>query len=59
MLPSLHKRRVEGVVVPARRSRRLILLKPGCPPNDLTLRYRIFGHVMSVRLHPKPTNLHC
>jgi hypothetical protein len=52
---------VEGLVVPARGSRWITLVKRGCPPKDLSVRYRILGRVMSapVRPVPPPLNMRC
>jgi len=50
-------RPVRGVVVPARGSRWITLLERGCPPKDLTVRYRIFGRVTSAPLRPVPPPL--
>jgi hypothetical protein len=45
---------VEGMVVPARGSRWITLRERGCPPADLTVRYRLFGRTMSAPLRPNP-----
>jgi hypothetical protein len=45
---------VEGLVIPARGSRWITLRNRGCPPNDLSVRYRIFGNAMSAPLRPVP-----
>ena len=50
---------VAGTILAAHRSRSIVLLRPGCASDDLRVRYRVFGRVMSVRLRPKPTNLRC
>ena len=49
-----HRRPVAGITIPAHKSRSISLLRRGCPPADLRVRYRIFGRTMSTRLRPKP-----
>lgn len=51
--------RVAGTLLAGHKSRSIVLLRPGCASDDLRVRYRVFGRVMSVRLRPKPTNLRC
>jgi hypothetical protein len=51
---------VAGAVIFAHGSRSIMLLRPGCPPRDLRVRYRLFGRTLSVRLRPDPPSLpHC
>ena len=51
------RHRVNGLVVPARGSRWVTLQQRGCPPRDLTVRYRVFGRVMTAPLRPSPPPL--
>lgn len=51
--------RVDGLVLRKHKGRSVVLLTRGCAPDDLRVRYRVFGRVMSVRLRPKPATLRC
>ena len=60
LTPAHQRPPVAGAVVPAHQSRSITLLKSGCPPDDLSVRYRVFGRTMSVRLRPDlPSFAHC
>ena len=50
--PALRRPRVAGAVIRSHRSRSVVLLTRGCPPDDLRVRYRVFGRTMSTRLRP-------
>jgi hypothetical protein len=56
-VPWEERRPVKGLIVPARGSRWVTLRQRGCPPRDLTVRYRIFGRVVSAPLRPIPPPL--
>jgi hypothetical protein len=50
---------VAGTVIPGHQSRSIVLLTRGCPPDDLRVRYRVFGRTMSTRLRPQPSVSPC
>jgi hypothetical protein len=52
---------VAGTVIRGHGSREIVLKARGCPAGNLSVRYRISGRLLSVRLRPQPHSLrlHC
>lgn len=57
--PPHPRRHVEGAVIAGHSSRAIVLLRRGCGPRDVRVRYRIFSRVMTARLRARPSNLDC